>query len=480
MSTKATAKPVAKKATTKSSDKKTVAKPKAVAKPSAKSVIQAAKPSKTVSAFGLNPTDELHDLRMSEKVQPLYEHVKRFIKETVEPMSVKYFALDAKRDGKNRWNYAPGQLDLLNAAKNKAKKEGLWNFFLPDADTGEGLSNLDYAYIAAELGKNPLASETMNCSAPDTGNMEVIERVGTPAQKEKWLKPLLNGEIRSAYAMTEVHHASSDAKNVATTAVLKGNQWVINGEKHYISGAGSPRCKILITMVRTSPDAAPHKQQSMILVPKDTPGVKIVGAMHVFGEDHSPHGHMHIIFDNVKVPKENMLLGEGRGFEISQLRLGPGRIHHCMRSIGQAEKALDLLVERGISREAFGKKLVWLGGNIEIISRARIEIESMRLMVLKAAKAMDVLGNREARIWVHMVKALVPERVCVIIDQAIQMHGALGVSQKTPLAKMYATQRTLRLADGPDEVHHLVVGRNEVRMHEGGNEDVSMPVVFRS
>jgi acyl-CoA dehydrogenase len=488
MSTKATAKPVAKKASAKPAAKKAAAKPKAVAKPVAKagskpagkSAIKAAKPSKPVSAFGLNPTDELHDLRMSEKVQPLYEHVKRFIKETVEPMSVKYFALDENRVGKDRWNYAPGQLDLLNAAKDKAKKEGLWNFFLPDADTGEGLSNLDYAYIAAELGKNPLASESMNCSAPDTGNMEVIERVGTPAQKEKWLKPLLNGEIRSAYAMTEVHHASSDAKNVATTAVLKGNQWVINGEKHYISGAGSPRCKILITMVRTSPNAAPHKQQSMILVPKDTPGVKIVGAMHVFGEDHAPHGHMHIIFDNVKVPKENMLLGEGRGFEISQLRLGPGRIHHCMRSIGQAEKALDLLVERGISREAFGKKLVWLGGNIEIISRARIEIESMRMMVLKAAKAMDVLGNREARIWVHMVKALVPERVCVIIDQAIQMHGALGVSQKTPLAKMYAMQRTLRLADGPDEVHHLVVGRNEVRMHEGNNEDSSMPVVFRS
>jgi acyl-CoA dehydrogenase len=218
----------------------------------------------------------------------------------------------------------------------------------------------------------------------------------------------------------------------------------------------------------------------MILVPKDTPGVEIVGAQHVFAEDHAPHGHMHIRFNNVRVPKDNMLLGEGRGFEISQVRLGPGRIHHCMRSIGAAEKALDLLVSRGLSREAFGKKLVWLGGNIEIISRARIEIESMRLMVLKAAKAMDVLGNREARIWVHMVKAMVPERVCKIIDQAIQMHGALGVSQHTPLAHMYSQQRTLRLADGPDEVHHLVVGRNEVRMMEGSTEDASMPVVFRS
>ena len=432
------------------------------------------------SAFNLSPTDELNDLRMSEKAMPLYEHVKRFIKDTVDPMSEKYEALGEGRVGADRWTYAPGQLDLLQGAKDQAKKEGLWNFFLPDAETGEGLSNLDYAYIAAELGKNPLASECMNCSAPDTGNMEVLERVGTAAQKEQWLKPLLNGEIRSAYAMTEVHHASSDAKNIATTAVLDGDHWVINGEKHYISGAGSPRCKILITMVRTSPNAPPHKQQSMILVPKDTPGVKIMGAMHVFGEDHAPHGHMHIVFDNVRVPKDNMLLGEGRGFEISQVRLGPGRIHHCMRSIGQAEKALDLMVARGISREAFGKPLAWLGGNVEIISRARIEIEAMRLMVLKAAKAMDVLGNREARIWVHMVKAMVPEQVCKIIDQAIQMHGALGVSQKTPLARMYAGQRTLRLADGPDEVHHLVVGRNEIRMMEGSDEDASMPVVFRS
>jgi acyl-CoA dehydrogenase len=255
---------------------------------------------------------------------------------------------------------------------------------------------------------------------------------------------------------------------------------VINGEKHYISGAGSPRCKILITMVRTSPDAAPHQQQSMILVPKDTPGVRIIGPMHVFAEDHAPHGHMHIVYDNVRVPQANILLGEGRGFEISQLRLGPGRIHHCMRSIGAGEKALDLMVQRGISRQAFGKPLAWLGGNVEIISRARIEIEAMRLMVLKAAKAMDVLGNREARIWVHMVKAMVPERICKIIDQAIQMHGALGVSQHTPLAHMYSQQRTLRLADGPDEVHHLVVGRNEIRASEGAAEDMQSTMVWRN
>ena len=431
------------------------------------------------SSFGLDPSDALNDLRMSAKAMPLYEHVKRFIAQTVEPMSVKYAALGEGRTGDDRWQYAPGQLELLTEAKDQAKKEGLWNFFLPDAQTGEGLSNLDYAYIAAVLGGSPMASECMNCSAPDTGNMEVLERVGTPEQKERWLKPLLAGEIRSAYAMTEVHHASSDAKNVATTAVLDGDDWVINGEKHYISGAGSPRCKILITMVRTSPDAASHSQQSMILVPKDTPGVKILGAMHVFGEDHAPHGHMHILFDNVRVPQSNMLLGEGRGFEISQLRLGPGRIHHCMRSIGAAEKALDLMVKRGLSRKAFGKQLVWLGGNVEIISRARIEIESMRMMVLKAAKAMDVMGNREARLWVHMVKAMVPERVCLIIDQAIQMHGALGVSQHTPLAQMYSSTRTLRIADGPDEVHHMVVGRNELRQYREMPSDPSLTALFR-
>ncbi len=431
------------------------------------------------SSFGLNPTDELNDLRMSAEAMPLLEHVKAFIRDTVNPMSEEFHRLGEGRA--DRWAYAPGQLEVLEAAKDKAKAEGLWNFFLPDAETGVGLKNLDYAYIAVELGKNPLASETMNCSAPDTGNMEVLERVGTPEQKERWLKPLLAGEIRSAFAMTEPDRASSDAKNVGMTAVLEGDEWVLNGDKFYISGAGDPRCKIMITMVKTSPDAPPHKQQSQILVPMDTKGVKVLGPMHVFGEDDAPHGHMHIRFTDVRVPKENMLLGEGRGFEISQLRLGPGRIHHCMRSIGQAERALDLMVARGLSREAFGRKIAYLGGNIEIISRARIEIESMRLMVLKAAKAMDVLGNREARIWVHMVKALVPERVCTIIDQAIQMHGATGVSQWTPLSRMYAGQRTLRIADGPDEVHHLVVGRNELRQYEGGaGEETTSGVVWRN
>ena len=407
--------------------------------------------------------NDLNNLVMAEETQPLFDRVKKHIDENVEPIVEEFYALN---EGKvDRWSWHPRQLELLEGAKQKAKDSGLWNFFLPDAETGEGLKNLDYAYLAAELGRHPLSSETLNCSAPDTGNMEVLERVGTPEQKEKWLKPLLNGEIRSAFAMTEPALPSSDAKNISTRAELDGDEWVINGEKYYISGAGDPRCKIMITMVKTSPDAAPSRQQSQILVPKDTPGVNILGPMSVFGNDDAPHGHMHIKFDNVRVPKENILLGEGKGFEISQVRLGPGRIHHCMRSIGQAERALELMVKRASTRVAFGKPIIRLGKNLEVVSRARIDIDACRLMVLRAAKAMDVLGNKEARVYVSAVKAMVPEITCRIIDQAIQMHGATGVSHWTPLAGMYTGQRTLRIADGPDEVHHMVVGRNEVQKY---------------
>ena len=409
---------------------------------------------------GLETTPEMFDLRLSEAAMPLLERVKAFVRDEVEPVTLEFFRLGEQRA--ERWSWAPGQLELLDGLKAKAKANGLWNFFLPDATTGQGLKNLDYAYIAAELGKNPIASECLNCSAPDTGNMEVLERVGSPAQKARWLKPLLAGEIRSAYAMTEPDLASSDAKNIACRARLVGDQWVIDGEKYYISGAGDPRCKIMIVMVQTNPDAPPHLRQSQILVPTDTPGFSILGPMHVFGKDDAPHGHMHIRFDDCRVPKENLLLGEGRGFEISQVRLGPGRIHHCMRSIGAAERAIELMAKRGLSREAFGKPLASLGKNTEVIARARVEIEAMRMMVLKAAKAMDVLGNAAARVWVSAVKAMVPERVCKIIDEAIQIHGATGISQWTPLADMYANQRTLRLADGPDEVHWFVVGRAEL------------------
>ncbi len=412
------------------------------------------------SALPGNLDEASLNLAMSPGARPLYERVMDFVATQVEPVTAEFFRLG---DGRGeRWGYGPGQLELLDGLKARAKAAGLWNFFLPNADSGDGLSNLDYAYIAAELGKNPIASECLNCSAPDTGNMEVLERVGTAQQKKRWLEPLLAGEIRSCYAMTEPDRASSDAKNIATEAVRDGDEWVINGEKFYISGAGDPRCKIMICMVQTSPDGPVHRRQSQILVPMDTPGVEVVGPMHVFGDDDAPHGHMHIRLADVRVSVSNMLLGEGRGFEISQLRLGPGRIHHCMRSIGAAEKALELMVRRSMSRQAFGRPLAQLGGNLEIIARARTEVEAMRLMVLRAAKAMDTLGNAEARVWVSAVKAMVPERVCRIIDQAIQMHGAAGVSQWTPLAGMYTSQRTLRLADGPDEVHWFVVGRAEL------------------
>jgi len=407
---------------------------------------------------------KLFNLAMSPEAQPLLDAVKKHIAENVDPISDEFYTLQKEKD--DPWVWHPKQLELLEGAKQKAREAGLWNFFLPSSEIGKGLNNLDYAYIAAELGKSPLSSQTLNCSAPDTGNMEVLERVGTPEQKETWLKPLLEGEIRSAYAMTEPHVASSDASNIETSAVLDGDDWVINGEKYYISGAGDPRCKIMIVMVKTSPEAEPYRQQSQILVPMDTPGVEVLGPMMVYGDPHAPHGHMHIKFTDVRVPKENVLLGEGRGFEISQLRLGPGRIHHCMRSIGQAEVALELMVKRGATRIAFKKPIIKLGKNLELVSRARIEINACRLMVLQAAKAMDILGNKEARVYVSAVKAMVPEKVCQIIDQAIQVHGATGMSHWTPLANMYANQRHLRFADGPDEVHHMVVGRNEVRHHD--------------
>jgi acyl-CoA dehydrogenase len=428
---------------------------------------------------GLETTPDMYDLRMSEGVRPLYDAVKKFIYTEVEPITAEFYRRGVGRA--DHWGYGEGQLELLESVKDKAKEQGLWNFFLPDAETGEGLSNLDYAYIAMELGKNPLASESMNCAAPDTGNMEVLERVGTPEQKERWLEPLLRGEIRSAYAMTEPDIASSDAKNIACKAVRDGDEWVITGEKYYISGAGDPRCKIMITMVQTSPDGPAHLRQSQILIPMDTPGVEILGPMHVFGKDDAPHGHMHLRFNDVRVPYENVLLGEGRGFEISQVRLGPGRIHHCMRSIGAAERALELMVKRGLSREAFGKRVSNLGKNVEMIAQSRIEIESMRRMVLTAAKAMDELGNAEARVWVSAVKAMVPIRVCEIIDNAIQIHGATGVSQWTPLADMYTSQRTLRLADGPDEVHWFVVGRSEIaRWEEEGGSTYDPKVEYLS
>ena len=402
------------------------------------------------------------DLGISDKVAPILARVKAFVAEEIVPVEEEYWAEVDKVD---RWTFTERQTEILETLKSKARSEGLWNFFLTEGEHGSGLTTVEYAHLAEQMGASALAPEVFNCAAPDTGNMEVLEKYGTAAQQEEWLKPLLAGEIRSAYAMTEPGVASSDATNICTSAVLDGDEWVINGEKHWISGAGDPRCKIMIVMVKTDPDAPKHKQQSQILVPIATPGVEIIRPMHVFGQDDAPHGHMHLRYNNVRVPKENVILGAGRGFEISQGRLGPGRIHHCMRALGAAERALKLLCERATTRVAFGKPLARLGGNIDVVANARISIEQARLLTLKTAWMMDNVDPKEARVWISMIKTAVPNVTLKVIDDAIQMHGGLGVSQDTPLAEMYAGQRTLRLADGPDEVHRMVVGRNEFRKY---------------
>ena len=402
------------------------------------------------------------DLGISANVAPLLAEVKSFIEDEVLPVEHEFIA---EIDVGDRWQLTDRQLEILATLKDKSKAKGLWNFFLTDGDSGSGLNTVEYAYLAEEMGKSHLAAEIFNCAAPDTGNMEVLHKYGTEAQKKQWLEPLLNGDIRSAYAMTEPGVASSDATNICTEAVLDGDEWVINGEKHYVSGAGDPRCKIMIVMVKTDPDAPKHLQQSQILVPTNTPGFENLRAMNVFSMDDAPHGHMHQKFTNVRVPKDNIILGSGRGFEISQGRLGPGRIHQCMRAIGAAEKALQLLCERSVSRTAFGKPLARLGGNIDIIANARIDIEQSRLLTLKTAWMMDHVDPKEARVWISMIKTAVPNMSIRVVDQAIQMYGALGISQDTPLAGMYMAQRTLRLADGPDEVHRMVVGRNELKKY---------------
>ena len=407
------------------------------------------------------------DLGISDRVRPLLEQVRTFIEQEIQPLEVAYY--DAV-DPTDRWAWSARQTEILAALKKKARDRGLWNFFLTEGEHGSGLNTVEYAWLAEEMGKSHLAAECFNCSAPDTGNMEVLARYGTEAQQQQWLQPLLNGEIRSAFAMTEPDVACSDATNVRTEAVFERGEWVINGEKHYISGAGDPRCKVLIVMVKTAPDAPRHLQQSQILVPMDTPGVENLRPMQVFSLDDAPHGHMHMRFSDVRVPEQNIILGPGRGFEVSQGRLGPGRIHHCMRAIGVAEKALELLCKRALSRTAFGKPLARLGGNIDIIANARMAIEQARLLTLKTAWMMDQAEPKEARVWISMIKTVVPNVAIHIIDEAIQMYGALGISQDTPLAKLYMSQRSLRLADGPDAVHRMVVGRQELRRYGAQSE----------
>lgn len=399
------------------------------------------------------------NLGLSPEMEAVCEKIRHFVAHDVAAVEQRYQDEVAVGD---RWSHTPVQEDIMEGLKTRARALGLWNFFLPKSQGGAGISNLEYAHLAEVMGRSRLASEAFNCSAPDTGNMEVLERYGSEEQKARWLQPLLEGKIRSAFAMTEPDVASSDATNIASTAVLQGDEWRINGEKFYISGAGDKRCRVMIVMVVTDPDAPKYQRQSQILVPMDTPGVDIVRPMEVFGHDDAPHGHMHIRFNDVRVPKENLILGRGRGFEISQGRLGPGRIHHCMRSIGAAEKALQLLCERALSRQAFGKPLAELGGNYDVIADSRIEIDMCRLLVFKAAWLMDTQGNKAARDAISQIKVAVPNMALRVIDRAIQVYGAAGVSQDFPLAALWTSQRTLRLADGPDEVHRRVVARAEL------------------
>ena len=402
------------------------------------------------------------DLGMSKRVAPLVAQVREMVQTEIAPLSDEFLSLVGSTG--DRFTYSERQTEILEGLKAMAKDRGLWNFWLTDSDKGFGLTTVEYAYLAEEMGKVHLAAEVFNCSAPDTGNMEVFERYGTPEMKERWLKPLLAGEIRSAYAMTEPDVASSDATNMAMRCVAEGDDWVLNGEKWWISGAGDPRCAVYIVMVHTpSTDRGRHEQHSMVVVPADTPGIEILRAMEVYGHDDAPHGHMHMRFTDVRVPRDAMLVGEGKGFYISQGRLGPGRIHHCMRAIGQAEKALELMCRRATRREAFGKPLAALGANFDIIAEARMKIEQARLLCLKAAWMMDQGDARAAAPWISQIKVVAPRVALEVIDEAVQMHGGAGVSQDTPLATAWTHVRTLRLADGPDAVHRRQVARAELK-----------------
>lgn len=397
----------------------------------------------------------------SNKVKHLQKRVAAFMDEHVYPNEGKY---NEHCQGPDKWKPVP----VVEELKPKARAAGLWNLFLPASEHGAGLTNLEYAPLCEIMGRSPLGPEVFNCSAPDTGNMEVLERYGSPELKERWLKPLLAGEIRSCFAMTEPRVASSDATNIESSIVRDSDHYVINGLKWWSSGAGDPRCQVAIFMGKTDPTAPKHKQQSMIVVPMDAPGVKIRRMLTVFGYDHAPHGHGEVLFENVRVPAGNLLLGEGRGFEIAQGRLGPGRIHHCMRLIGVAERALEAMCLRVRSRVAFGRTLAEQGTIRADIATSRMEIEQARLLVLKAAYMMDTVGNKVARSEIAMIKVVVPNVALRVIDRAIQAHGGGGVSDDFHLAAAWANSRTLRLADGPDEVHREAVARYELAKHDKG------------
>jgi acyl-CoA dehydrogenase len=404
------------------------------------------------------------NLGMTEKAQPLVAAVRAMVRDEIMPIEEEY----ENEVGRSGDRFAPTKrmTEILEGLKAKARAKGLWNFWLTDSDRGYGLTTVEYAYLAEEMGWSPRASEVFNCSAPDTGNMEVLERFGSPEQKTRWLPDLLEGRARSAYLMTEPGVASSDATNIAMDARLEGDEWVLNGEKWWSSGAGDPRCSLYIVMALTDRDADKrHQRHSMLLVPANAKGVEKLRAMKVYGHDDAPHGHLHIRFKDVRVPKDAIVLGRGRGFEIAQGRLGPGRIHHCMRAIGQAERALEAMCRRSQSREAFGAKLADLGANHDIIAEARMSIEMARLLCLKAAYTMDTQGARAAAPLISQIKVIAPRVALKVIDEAVQMHGGAGVSQDTPLANMWVHVRTLRLADGPDAVHRRVIAKNELKRY---------------
>ncbi|KEH08039.1 acyl-CoA dehydrogenase [Delftia tsuruhatensis] len=419
------------------------------------------------------------DFEYSPKTKDLQERLLKFMDEHIYPGEKDYAAeMEANTAAGKRWT----PLQTIEKLKVKAREQGLWNLFLP-VDSAEaagykggGLTNQEYAPLAEIMGRVPWSSEVFNCSAPDTGNMETIARYGSTELKERWLKPLLDGKIRSAFAMTEPEVASSDATNICTRIERQGDEYVINGHKWWISGAGDPRCQVFITMGKTDPDAPKHSQQSMIIVPGDAPGIRIVRPLNVMGYDDAPHGHMEMYFENVRVPVGNILLGEGRGFEIAQGRLGPGRIHHCMRLIGLAERALELMCKRASSRIAFGKSVAQQTVTQERIAEARCRIDMARLLTLKAAWLMDIAGNKVARSEIAMIKVVAPSMACQVIDWAMQVHGGGGMSDDFPLASAYAHARTLRFADGPDEVHRNAIAKWELGKYGAYGKDSGVPI----
>lgn len=398
-------------------------------------------------------------LGQTARLRPILATLRTMITEEIAPRDAEFLA---EVDVGDRWSFTPRQTEILETLKASARKRGLWNLWLTDPTRGPGLTTVEYAWLAEEMGRSHLAPEVFNCNAPDTGNMEVFHKFAPKWMQDRWLAPLLAGEIRSAYLMTEPQVASSDATNIAMSCIRDGDSYILNGEKWWATGAGDPRCAVYIVMVRTATEGPKHARHSMIVVPSDTPGIEKIRAMDVYGHDDAPHGHMHLRFTNVRVAAENLLLSEGKGFHIAQGRLGPGRIHHCMRAIGQAEKALEMLCRRSLAREAFGKPLAQLGENHDIIATSRMEIEQARLLCLKAAWMMDQGDPLAAAPWISAVKVVAPEVALRVTDAAIQMYGAAGVSQDTPLARQWTHLRTLRLADGPDAVHRRQIARAEL------------------